>query len=153
MKAHSEQDYIASIPILLPHIEAIFIDFLMKNGLLVNEDKKLQGNDVLNALKMLQVDLALTEVDKIFFRRFVNQKGIYDYRGENEYLNRGKVLHGMSLNYDQEEWSAQIIYLLDFICEFTGHTYDLTEDRNGKKLLSVKHRVINLRYELTHDSD
>ena len=140
LDAHKEKDFIASIPILLPHIEAILADFFVSNSLLSDLKDKFQGND---ALKILTIDSISTEVDKIFFRRFINKMGIYDFKKSGNYLNRGKILHGVSLDYDKEEWSAQVVYLLDFICDLTIKPYDLIKDPNRKKiLLAIKQKEI-----------
>jgi len=135
LKAHSEKDYIVSIPVLLPHIEAILAEFFVEKELLSEAPDKFQGNDALKILKTITVDELCTEIDKIHFRRFVDQKGVYDFRDDSSYLNRGKILHGTCLKYDREDWSAQVIYFLDFLCDFLTKDWSLTTNDNGARIL------------------
>lgn len=136
VRAHFEEDYIASIPILLPHIEAILIEFFIVAGLLSDTPDKFCGNTALSVLKTISIDEMCTELDKVHFRRFLHQKGVYDFRAnKNSYLNRGAVLHGNCLSYDQEKWSAQLIYLLDFLCDLTSGEHSLFIEENGMRIL------------------
>ena len=79
LKAHLEGDYIVSIPVLLPHIEAILAEFFVDTGLLSEVPDKFQGNTALNILKTVSVDEICTKLDKTYFCRFLNRKGIYGF--------------------------------------------------------------------------
>ncbi len=139
LTAHLEKDYIASVPILLPHIEAILAEFFIVAGLLSDTPDKFCGNRALSILKNISVDEVCTEVDRVYFRRFLHQKGVYEFKlGENSYLNRGRISHGTCLCYDQEKWSAQIIYLIDFLCCLTAVERDVSTKPDGGSLLKRK---------------
>jgi len=136
LKAHLEEDYICSIPVLMPHVEAIMAEFFVDTGLMVDIPKKFQGNDAIKVLKNFTVDEICTELDRIYFRRFLDKKGIYEYTNDdNKLLNRGKVLHGTNLDYDKEDWSAQIIYMLDFICDLSNKNWILEKNETGRYVL------------------
>ena len=136
LKAHFEEDYIVSIPVLLPHIEAILAEFFVDTGLLSEAPNKFQGNTALNILKTISVDEICTELDRTYFRRFLHQKGVYDFKDDNSsYLNRGKILHGTCLTYDREDWSAQLVYLLDFLCDFSTEKWNLSINDSGVRML------------------
>lgn len=136
LKAHFEEDYIVSIPVLLPHIEAILAEFFVDTGLLSEVPNKFQGNTALNILKTISVDEICTELDRTYFRRFLHQKGVYDFKDDNSsYLNRGKILHGTCLKYDREDWSAQLVYLLDFLCDFLTKKWILSTNDSGVRIL------------------
>lgn len=136
LKAHFEEDYIVSIPVLLPHIEAILAEFFVDTGLLSEVPNKFQGNTALNILKTISVDEICTELDRTYFRRFLHQKGVYDFKDDNSsYLNRGKILHGTCLKYDREDWSAQLVYLLDFLCDFSTKKWILSTNDSGVRIL------------------
>ena len=136
LKAHFEEDYIVSIPVLLPHIEAILAEFFVDTGLLSEVPNKFQGNTALNILKTISVDEICTELDRTYFRRFLNQKGVYDFKDDDSsYLNRGKILHGTCLKYDREDWSAQLVYLLDFLCDFSTKEWILSTNDSGVRIL------------------
>ena len=136
LKAHLEKDFIVSIPVLLPHIEAILAEFFVDNGLLSEVPNKFQGNTALSILKTITVDEICTELDRTYFRRFLNQKGVYDFKDDDSsYLNRGKILHGTCLEYDREDWSAQLVYLLDFLCDFSTNKWILSTTDSGVRTL------------------
>lgn len=138
LNAHLEKDYIVSIPVLLPHIEAILAEFFVNAGLLSEIPDKFQGNDALSILKTISIDEICKELDRRYFRRFLNKKGVYDFKDNSSYLNRGKILHGTCLSYDREEWSAQLIYLLDFLCDLTSQEYNLSIGTDGRRVLQRK---------------
>ena len=132
LEAHYKGDYIVSIPVLIPQIEGILFDFFINTSLFDELPKKFQGNDALTKLKKITLDEIFLEVDRMQFRRFVNRSNFYDFTDRNDILNRGKILHGTILDYDREDWSAKIIYLLDFLCNLTKNVWTVEEDKNGK---------------------
>ena len=116
-RAHREKDYIASIPILLPQLEGILRDFSRDSGFDTSE--KFYVNDAIGIL------------NRILFKEFGHEmiKGLLKEPLDNAFktiqeiskpiLNRGKILHGELLDYDCEEISAQLIYLIDTVCYLT----------------------------------
>lgn len=133
IEAHLNSDYISSVPILLPHIEGVFYEFFLDVGLIKKDHtKKFQGNTAVSILKNVTVVNMASDLDKIYFRKFVNKIRIFDYNSDsNGYPNRGQILHGLELNYDNEVWSAQIIFLLNFVFDFTGKKYSILSNENG----------------------
>ncbi len=136
LEAHHEGDYIVSIPVLLPHIEGILADFFVETGLYCDLPKKFQGNDAVSRLKAITVEEIAIGIDTKGFATFVEKQRIYEFvSDEDRFLNRGKILHGLSLNYDREDWSAKLVYLIDFLCEFTSQDWIAEPDSNGRKFL------------------
>jgi len=104
LSAHRNKDYIASIPILVPHIEGILVDFFVKNGLLKDIPKRFQGTKAIVLLKQLTSERILYEVDKVYFGRFIENLKFYENIDTVNKLNRGKILHGICIKYDKEDW-------------------------------------------------
>ena len=61
---------------------------------------------------------------------------------DSSYLNRGKILHGTSLKYDRENWSAQLVYLLDFLCDFSTKKWILSTSDSGIRVLKKELRRV-----------
>jgi hypothetical protein len=127
LEAHLQGDFISSIPVLLPQVEGVMADFLSETG--VFEKKPDDCKKALNLMKkvLVEVDgqMIFTRGDKEVFQKFCDKKGIFDPRPDKDvFLNRGAILHGECLTYDKEEWSAQLIYFLDFLCDFTSCGWD-----------------------------
>ncbi len=142
LKAHYAGDYIASIPVLIPHIEGILLDFYVKHGLFQDLPKKFQGTEALAKLKEITINEILLETDRINFRRFVNKSKFYEFTENVDALNRGKILHGTSMNYDREDWSSKIIYLIDFLNILTQKNW-ITKKAEKEKIhfQPTKHKV------------
>ena len=139
LMAHYEKDYIVSIPVFLPHIEGILADFFITTGLLENLPPKFQGNEALSLLKRITIDEIFLETDRVQFRRFLQQTKIYDFiEDETKMLNRGKIFHGICLEYDREDWSAKLIYLIDFLCNLTKFKWYVENSIEGKIILKEK---------------
>jgi len=123
LSAHRDKDYIASIPVLIPHIEGILVDFFITNGILKDIPKRFQGNNAITILKQLTNERILYEVDKVSFGRYMDKSRFYDNIDVTDKLNRGKILHGICIDYDREDWSAQVIYMIDYLCNFTQQNW------------------------------
>ena len=127
LDAHLKGDFVSSIPVLLPHLEGIVFEFLYESQVFKKKSLKRNGVDALSMMKkvLVQEDLVFTRWDKKQFQEFVTDKGIYDNKEDKDiFLNRGAILHGECLNYNNEEWSAQLIYFLDFLNVLTSHKWD-----------------------------
>jgi hypothetical protein len=127
LNAHIDADYIASIPILLPHVEGILYQFIVDKGLYSNSRKDFQGNTALDKLKQITLEGICSESDKVAFRRFLHKKKVYEYKEDRSaFLNRGQIFHGICLDYEKEEWSAQLIFLLDYLNDLTSKKLIIT---------------------------
>ncbi|NQV19391.1 MAG: hypothetical protein HQ534_12720 [Armatimonadetes bacterium] len=132
-KAHLNKDYISSIPVLIPHVEGILLDFIINNSLLPKLPTKFQGNKAISLLRNVTIEKVLMDVDKRQFGRFVNKERFFEYIDDSStFLNRGRILHGLCLDYDREEWSAKLIYMINFLCNLTNHDWITTKLENGK---------------------
>lgn len=121
LRSHIDGDYIASIPILLPHIEGILYKLIVDKRLYSKSRKDFQGSVALDKLKQITLEGICRESDKVAFRRYLHKTRVYEFKEEKSaFLNRGQILHGICLEYEKEEWSAQLIFLLDFLNDLTS---------------------------------
>lgn len=116
-RAHREKDYIASIPILLPQLEGILRDFSRDSGFDISE--KFYINDAIGILNRILFKEFGHEMIKGFLKEPLHNAFKTIQEISKPILNRGKILHGELLDYDCEEISAQLIYLIDTVCYLT----------------------------------
>ncbi|TKJ42983.1 hypothetical protein CEE36_05725 [candidate division TA06 bacterium B3_TA06] len=120
---HRRKRYIESVLLFLPHVEAILLDYLDDRKLLneIRQKKqKLQWRDTIGPLEEMELESLVNEITKSYLIQTA-LKEICKFSDEINppFPNRDKILHGISLEYDTEENSAKLIYLLDAICEIT----------------------------------
>jgi hypothetical protein len=116
-QAHKEGDYICSVSVLLPHLEGILEDYARDTGFELPE--KFQGPLAVGVLKKIVFKELAHDIDKNALKDSLRK--IYETLLESNVpvLNRNIISHGKSLDYDCEEVSAQLIYLLNSICDLT----------------------------------
>lgn len=129
LEAHLAGDYIASVPVLLPHIEGILSDYFEDSRITL--PPKFNGNDAIGILGLFVLKDISHNIEKNTLSKFLHK--LYETReeGENKDLNRGLILHGKCLDYHREDISARTIYALDTICYFIQSEVD--EIKNGKR--------------------
>lgn len=143
IEAHIQGDFISSIPVLFPQVEGILVDFLEQTG--VWERRPDDCDKALNLMKKILVDddreMTFTRRDKEAFQRFCDKRRVFHPRPEKDvFLNRGAILHGECLTYDKEEWSAQLIYFLDFLSYFTSCEWEVQNLPDGSPTIQLTKR-------------
>ncbi|MBI4163347.1 MAG: hypothetical protein HY512_00675 [Candidatus Aenigmarchaeota archaeon] len=109
--AHSNKNYIVSIPLLLTQIDGIYFTYA-KRKKTVYQNKYIKGVQDSNSqanFKNLEKHLNLVSKE---FLEFIDKKVGVRAKKHTLWTYRNDVLHGKRTNYAEEQWSTKLLFIL-----------------------------------------
>jgi|LGVF01.1.fsa_nt_gb hypothetical protein len=117
-EAHFDNDYIASIYVLVPQFEGIITDYLIECGITPNERFKKCVEDLEKLILSRKVLMFPKEVLEIIFDYLANGsfwKRSKTISNPSTTINRHGIAHGVYTGFESEELSLKYLILLDLL--------------------------------------
>ncbi len=116
---HCKKDYYVSIPLLLLSIDGAFIRYGKENGIVVGGKIKSKKSVKKIRERYANMDSVLEEIYYLFDKPFCDfmtktiKNKAWKYKGLWQFRN--DVMHGIQPNYNDEQWSLRLIYVLTIL--------------------------------------
>jgi hypothetical protein len=131
--AHDDQDYLVSVPVLVPQFEGLLVDCLILKNLVEREGKKLYRIDPETRSRLTskkkdgtEVELTASGLDELIatskFRISDDLKRMANYVADTLCRERNDVLHGSDLHYDKQKRSVSLVILISIMVEAIAQT-------------------------------
>lgn len=125
LEAHSNKDYLVSIPLFILATDGILIKFAEKHGLLKDNGKCIEefGSDFKGHPNMNKVIPLLSKfyntIPKEFADFIKDKKSDSDREGLWEFRN--KVMHGINPSYEDAQWSCRLMFVVFLLHDLLWH--------------------------------